>query len=288
MHLKTDGYMDLSRRNMKMKNAKRLLRKLDYLPRWAWYAMSLAIGGPVGPVVVYVAFHALQKAADDEDAEYDEWGAGFERREGGYADADCTVTDDRDIEDAWQRTEASASCARRDAQPSEETTDAETDEASEIIREGRAAMRRIRRANDLIPDPALSAQIDSIESSCGQILSVLEQRPQLLSQLRTFLRYYLPTTLRLLEARAKLENDAGSPKAREVRARISQAVGEIDKAFRKQAEALDEYRFIDLESEMDVMRDMLKADGLIDEETGDDPFSDVLKPHGGQKPMASP
>ena len=320
-----------------MKNAKRLLRKLDYLPRWAWYAMSLAIGGPVGPVVVYVAFHALQKAADDEDAEYDEWGAGFERREGGYADAeaidsaiangdwgwlgehvwkfddelqqkvalaamkaenwqwlsayaeqDCTVTDDRDIEDAWQRTEASASRARRDAQPPEETADAETDEASEIIREGRAAMRRIRHANDLIPDPALSAQIDSIENSCGQILSVLEQRPQLLSQLRTFLRYYLPTTLRLLEARAKLENDAGSPKAREVRARISQAVGEIDKAFRKQAEALDEYRFIDLESEMDVMRDMLKADGLIDEETGDDPFADVLKPRGGQKPMASP
>lgn len=98
-----------------MKNAKRLLRKLDYLPRWAWYAMSLAIGGPVGPVVVYVAFHALQKAADDEDAEYDEWGAGFERREGGYADADCTVTDDRDIEDAWQRTEASASRAPRRA-----------------------------------------------------------------------------------------------------------------------------------------------------------------------------
>ena len=98
---------------MKMKNAKRLLRKLDYLPRWAWYAMSLAIGGPVGPVVVYVAFHALQKAADDEDAEYDEWSTDSERREGGYADADCTVTDDRDIEDAWQRTEASASRARR-------------------------------------------------------------------------------------------------------------------------------------------------------------------------------
>ena len=270
-----------------MKNAKRLLRKLDYLPRWAWYAMSLAIGGPVGPVVVYVAFHALQKAADDEDAEYDEWGAGSERREGGYADADCTVTDDRDIEDAWQRTEASASRARRDAQPPEETADTETDEASEIIREGRAAMRRIRHANDLIPDPALSAQIDSIENSCGQILSVLEQRPQLLSQLRTFLRYYLPTTLRLLEARAKLENDAGSPKAREVRARISQAVGEIDKAFRKQAEALDEYRFIDLESEMDVLADMLKSDGLTAEPDApaakeaeapqeDDPFASLF------------
>ena len=137
----------------------------------------------------------------------------------------------------------------------------------------------IRHANDLIPDPELSAQIDSIENSCGQILSILEQRPQLLSQLRTFLRYYLPTTLRLLEARAKLEKSANTPKAREVRARISQAVGEIDTAFRKQVEALDEYRFIDLESEMDVMRDMLKSDGLIDEDEqkDDDPFADVLK-----------
>ena len=77
-------------------------------------------------------------------------------------------------------------------------------------------------------------------------------------------------------------------KARLDKAFTAEEAAEIDKAFRKQAEALDEYRFIDLESEMDVMRDMLKADGLIDEETGDDPFADVLKPRGGQKPMASP
>lgn len=31
-----------------MKNARRLLRKLDYLPRWAWYMLSLFIGGPIG------------------------------------------------------------------------------------------------------------------------------------------------------------------------------------------------------------------------------------------------
>ena len=62
-----------------------------------------------------------------------------------------------------------------------------------------------------------------------------------------------------------------------MRERISQAVSVIDKAFKKQVEALDAYRFIDLESEMDVLRDMLRADGFIDEDPQDDPFADVLK-----------
>ena len=51
----------------------------------------------------------------------------------------------------------------------------------------------------------------------------------------------------------------------------------IDKAFLKQVEALDAYRFLDLESEMDVLADMLKADGLIDEdEKREDPFASVM------------
>ena len=292
----------------KMKNAKKLRRKLDYLPSWAWYVLSLCIAGPVGPVVVYLLFYALDKAVKDENESErngTDWNVDIDRdgihvrgrsrnRSNAYADADCTVTDDDDTQRRWAQTEASASRARREDMQTETAQTAsgvgDTDDVAVVIREGRDAMRRIRHANDLIPDPELSAQIDSIENSCGQILSILEQRPQLLSQLRTFLRYYLPTTLRLLEARAKLENNADTPKAREVRSRISVAVGEIDKAFRKQVEALDEYRFIDLESEMDVLRDMLKSDGLIDEnETAeDDPFADVLKNRNGQnKPMAS-
>ena len=292
----------------KMKNAKKLRRKLDYLPSWAWYVLSLCIAGPVGPVVVYLLFYALDKAVKDENESErngTDWNVDIDRngvhvrgrsrnRSNTYADADCTVTDDDDTQRRWAQTEASASRARREDTQTETAQTAsgvgDTDDVAVVIREGRDAMRRIRHANDLIPDPELSAQIDSIENSCGQILSILEQRPQLLSQLRTFLRYYLPTTLRLLEARAKLENNADTPKAREVRSRISVAVGEIEKAFRKQVEALDEYRFIDLESEMDVLRDMLKSDGLIDEnETAeDDPFADVLKNRNGQnKPMAS-
>ena len=115
----------------------------------------------------------------------------------------------------------------------------------------------------------------------------MEQRPQLSLSSHPS-RYYSLTTLRLLEARCFAVPQT-PPRPARVRARISQAVGEIDTAFRKQVEALDEYRFIDLESEMDVMRDMLKSDGLIDEDEqkDDDPFADVLKNRNDRNtPMA--
>ena len=197
-------------------------------------------------------------------------------RQDGYEDEAYTVVSDEEVMRRWQRTEESAARARHTQEPSID----ENADVSDVIRAGYSAMRRIREANDIIKDEALSAQIDSIENSCSQILSILEQRPNLLAQLRTFLRYYLPTTLRLLEARAKLENSANTRKAREIRTRISEAVGVIDKAFLKQLEALDAYRFLDLESEMDVLRDMLKADGLINEDSeADDPFASVMGSH---------
>lgn len=287
---------------IKGKKAKRLLKKLDYLPRWAWYAVSFCIG-PFGPIVVYVLFHALNKAAQDEDEEETssqfDWDVDIDgrgvhvrkrRSKAGdtYVDADYTVSDDAEVDRQWARTEFSArQAAAREAQPEPAQEDAD-DSLNTVLREGRDALRRIRHANDIIADPALSAQIDSIENSCGQVLAILEQRPQLLPQLRTFLRYYLPTTLRLLDARAKLENGASTPKAREIRQRISEALGVVEKAFRKQVEALDEYRFIDLESEMDVLRDMLKADGLIDEEAQDDPFADVMSQYATRRGNQTP
>ncbi|MBR5288344.1 MAG: 5-bromo-4-chloroindolyl phosphate hydrolysis family protein [Clostridia bacterium] len=254
-------------------NPQKLLKTLDYLPRWAWYLLGfLFAGGPIGLLLVYLVFHVLNKL----DQEY---------RSENTANASASAAqeqqdDQHDIQMRWQQTEASARTAME-----QETLYRPLDENAtldDVLNEGRDAMRRIRRANDLIPDPLLSSQIDSIETSCGQILSILQQRAQLLPQLRTFLRYYLPTTLRLLDARAKLELTANTPKAREVRTKISEALGVIAKAFLKQVESLDEYRFIDLESEMDVLRDMMLADGLIDEEEEQsDPFAEVLAQRRG-------
>ena len=226
-------------------NAKKILKILGYLPKWAWYLISFFVGGPFGILAVYLTFHVLHKIEKDQEAETQ--AARRSNNTAAYEDAECTVTSEEDAARKWQQSD----------QPQKPIM-GENAGVEEVVRAGHDALRRIRQANDIIEDEALSAQIDSIENSCSQILSILAQREQLLPQLRTFLRYYLPTTLKLLEARARLEDNARTPKAREVRARISEAVCAIDKAFLKQVDALDAYRFIDLESEMDVLRDMLR------------------------------
>ena len=138
-------------------------------------------------------------------------------------------------------------------------------EVDALIREARGQLDQIAAANDAIADPALSRQIEDIEATCRLILQRLEEQPNMLSQLRTFLRYYLPATLKLLNARAALEAEVSAGQSADIAARIAKAVEQVQSAFHKQLDALNEFRFINLESEMDVLADMLKSDGLTAE-----------------------
>ena len=161
-------------------------------------------------------------------------------------------------------------------------------EVDALIREARAQLDQIAAANEAIAEPQLSAQIEDIETTCRRILALLEEQPNMLSSLRTFLRYYLPATLKLLSARAKLEGEVNAGQSGEIAARIREAMAQVQTAFHKQLDALSEYRFIDLESEMDVLSDMLKSDGLTAQadapaqaetkakEEEDDPFAGLF------------
>ena len=70
-------------------------------------------------------------------------------------------------------------------------------------------LRQIRELNDRIADEALSAKIDRIEQVSGRIFKAIEDTPAKKNAAGTFLNYYLPTTLKLLENYAAFE-EAGA------------------------------------------------------------------------------
>lgn len=164
-------------------------------------------------------------------------------------------------------------------------------EVDALIAEARTQLAAIRAANDAIAEPELSALIDGIESTCRQILARLEEQPKMLSSLRTFLRYYLPATMKLLDARAKIEGEVRMGASAQIAQRIREAMKDVYRAFDKQLEALNEFRFINLESEMDALSAMLASDGLtaqaeetlpeLKEETQEeDPFAGLFTQGG--------
>lgn len=166
-------------------------------------------------------------------------------------------------------------------------------EVDALIAEARGQLNAIAAANDAIADEQLSAQIEDIEATCRTILARLEEQPNMLASLRTFLRYYLPATLKLLSARAKLEGEVNAGNSLQIAGRIRDAMAQVQTAFHKQLEALNDFRFINLESEMDVLADMLKSDGLTEEaqdgaataasaqsEEAEDPFAALFTQEG--------
>ena len=135
-------------------NAKKILKTLGYLPKWAWYLLSFFVAGPFGPLAVYLAFHVLNKIAQEQETDAREKSS---RRTGTtYADEECVVTSDEEVERLWQRTQQSAAHAQTTQKSAAPVMD-ESADVAEVIRAGHDAMRRIRQANDIIEDAVWKA-----------------------------------------------------------------------------------------------------------------------------------
>ena len=66
-----------------------------------------------------------------------------------------------------------------------------------------AVLTEIREVNDAIADAVMSAKIDHIGEITSKIFVYLREKPDKEGQLRSFLSYYLPTTLKILRAYAQ-------------------------------------------------------------------------------------
>ena len=123
------------------------------------------------------------------------------------------------------------------------------------------ALRAIRSANDRIADPALSEKIDHLETVAGKIFREVEEHPEKQRQAATFLNYYLPTTLKLLDSYAKFE-EAGIEGENLSRAqeRIEETMDALIKGFDKQLDDLYRNEAMDIDSDIRVMENMLRRD----------------------------
>ena len=140
------------------------------------------------------------------------------------------------------------------------------DEEEEKVEEARpdgGVLAEIRAVNDSIPDPVMSAKIDRIEEITGKILDYQRKYPAKAGQLRNFLNYYLPTTLKILRAYAQLEEQGiEGENISAAKARIEGMMDKVVEGFEKQLDKLFQNDALDISSDVAVLEKMLENDGL--------------------------
>ena len=139
-------------------------------------------------------------------------------------------------------------------------------ELDKMIADGKLAISEMKRLNENIQDETISRQIERLEQISGKIFAQVEAEPKKLPQIRKFMSYYLPTTLKLLNAYDRMsgqgvsgENIGGTMQ------RVEQMMDTIVQAFEKQLDSLFGAEALDISTDITVLDNMMAREGLVED-----------------------
>lgn len=139
-------------------------------------------------------------------------------------------------------------------------------EVQKIIQAGDEYVRKIREANDAIPGEMISAKISRMEMLVDRIFDRIEEHPESVEDIRKLMEYYLPITMKLLDAYEDLdaqpvqgENIISSKKE------IEKTIDTLNAAFEKLLDDLFQDTAWDLSSDISVLETMLAQEGLTED-----------------------
>ncbi len=185
----------------------------------------------------------------------------------------CFITSDRMYQEYMrlngQRKEVAA---RLEAERNEEVKREEdmcsrlSPEARKVIEAGDSFIKRIRACNDAIAGQEISAKISHMEMLVDGIFDRVEQNPESIADVRKLMDYYLPTTIKLLEAYRDLDSQPiEGENIRASKQEIEATLDTLNHAFEKILDDLFHRTAWDVSSDISVLNTMLAREGLTDD-----------------------
>ncbi len=130
------------------------------------------------------------------------------------------------------------------------------------------AIAEMRRLDDAIEDPKVSAQIVHLEEVTTKIVDFVIAHPDKKAQVRRFFNYYLPTSIKLLNSYDRMDDTGIS--GTNIDGTKEQVELMMDKAlesFDLQLDSLYADEAMDVTTEIKVMESLLSQEGLSDDIT---------------------
>lgn len=154
---------------------------------------------------------------------------------------------------------------KAEEKPKEESTgNAELDK---MLKDGRMAIAEMKRLDDNIADPGISADIVRLEQISGKIFEEVKRDPKKLPKIRRFMDYYLPTTLKLLNSYDRMSGAGISGENIDTTlAKVEGMMRTIVAAFEKQLDSLYGADALDISTDITVLENMMAREGLTEQE----------------------
>jgi len=138
-----------------------------------------------------------------------------------------------------------------------------TEEQREIFKAGEEYINEIHRCNDEIPGEVISQKIERMEKSVRTILDEAKKKPKLVNDMRRLMNYYLPTTVKLLNAYADLDSqEKTSENIEKSKKEIEDTIDTLNDAFDRLFDDMFEDTSLDISTDAEVMKTLLEQEGL--------------------------
>ena len=140
-------------------------------------------------------------------------------------------------------------------------------QVQEVLDKGEAYIKKIHASNDAIPGEEISAKIARMEQIVEQIFQRAEEHPEIIPDLKKMMDYYLPMTVKLLDAYEEMDRQPIQGETiRSSKKEIEDTLDTLNEAFAKLLDSVFQDTAWDVSSDISVLHTMLAQEGL----TGND------------------
>lgn len=177
------------------------------------------------------------------------------------------ITSDETYEDYQKslirQAEEKAKNLAKERQSEKEAKDAKV---QEVLDKGNAFIAQIRACNDAIPGEEISEKISRMELIVRRIFERAETNPEIVPDLKKLMDYYLPMTVKLLNAYADMDKQPVQGENIQASKReIEETLDTLNQAFEKLLDELFSDTAMDVSSDISVLNILLAQEGLKDD-----------------------
>ena len=167
---------------------------------------------------------------------------------------------EREAAEAARAAEAAARAAHE-----QDISERLTPQQRAFVARGRDYVRQMDELNAAIDDAAVSERITAIQDVVGRILARAEEEPAVIAGLDRLTAYYLPTTVKLLDAYDRLEEEPiQGENISSSRSEIEHTLEVLHSAFEKLFDDTYQDLSLDVSADISVLHAMLAQEGLTE------------------------